>query len=142
MPDAREGDDVKILLRILGALVGLLVVVIGVEMIAAESGEVVVLATRDGAGEVHETRLWVVDHEGRSWLRSGSEAAAWYQRLREQPAVEVERGGIQTAFEAVPVVETRQEINRLMLEKYGWADRYISMLFGREDAVPIRLDPR
>jgi hypothetical protein len=40
-------------------------------VVLAESGEVVVLETRDAAGAVHETRLWVVDHEGFAWLRTG-----------------------------------------------------------------------
>ena len=142
MPPNREGVVVKIVLRSVGGLVLLLVVVFGLQSIAAESGEVVVLTTHEAGGESHETRLWVVDHEGSAWLRSGGDSMTWYLRLQQQPGVEVERGGSRGSFTAVPVVEARETINRLMLEKYGWADRYISALFGREDSVPIRLDPR
>lgn len=35
-----------------------------VQMVASETGEVVVLATRGEAEEAEETRLWVVDYEG------------------------------------------------------------------------------
>jgi hypothetical protein len=29
-----------------------------------------------------------------------------------------------------------------MRDKYGWADQLIGLLFGRDDAIPIRLNPR
>lgn len=45
-------------------------------------------------------------------------------------------------YVAVPVVEKRERIAYLMADKYGWADSFIGFLFGREDSIPIRLDPR
>jgi hypothetical protein len=126
----------------LAVLVAGLLVVFGVEMIAAESGEVVVLRTRDAGGAVHETRLWVVDDAGTAWLRSGSPEAGWFQRLSAEPEIEVVRHDATLPMRAVPVPQAQSRINELMLEKYGWADRYIGMLFGRDDAVPVRLDPR
>lgn len=132
----------KLVLRIVAALVGLVLALFVLQLVASESGEVVVLTTLDAAAEPHETRLWVVDHEGRAWLRAGAEVQAWYQRLLERPEVSVERDGESADYRAVAVVEARPEINRLMREKYAWADRFIGFLFGRDDAVPIRLDPR
>ncbi len=29
-----------------------------------------------------------------------------------------------------------------MREKYGWADQFIGFLFGRDDAIALRLDKR
>lgn len=130
----------RILLRLLGLLLGLILLVVLLEVIAAESGEVVVLTTRDAAGESHDTRLWVVEHEGHAWLRAGASVQGWYQRLLEEPEVEVERSGSRGTYAAVPVPAKRDAIDDLMREKYGWADTYIGMLFGRDDAVPIRLD--
>lgn len=132
----------KIFLRIVGVLVALLLALFVLQLVASESGEVVVLTTEDSAGEPHQTRLWVVDHEGSAWLRAGAEVQAWYQRLLERPEVTVEREGRSAGFTAVPVAAVRPAINELMERKYGWADRFISLLFGREDAVPVRLDPR
>jgi hypothetical protein len=118
------------------------VVAIAISMIASESGEVVVLRTREADGAVHETRLWVVDDEGAAWLRSGSPESSWFLRLSAEPEVEMVRHGATLPMRAVPVPQAQSRINELMLEKYGWADRYIGMLFGRDDAVPVRLDPR
>lgn len=113
----------------------------GLEMLAAESGEVVVVTTYDASGEPRETRLWVVDHEGRAWLRSGSDMATWFQRLSANPDVMVERNGVVVTYRAVPRIDAREEVNARMLEKYGWADRWIGFWFDRSDAIPIRLDP-
>jgi len=133
---------VKIVLRVLGGLLLLLLALGIAQHFAAESGEVVVLTTSDTEGQPHETRLWVVDHEGSAWLRAGADVQAWYGRLLAKPEVEVERGGTRQSFTAVPRLDQQGTVNRLMREKYGWADRFISLLFGRDESVPIRLDPR
>jgi len=132
----------RILVRFVLLLLALVVAIGALEIVAAESGEVVVLRTRDGAGAVRETRLWVVEHEGRAWLRAGHAKAGWFRALEARPDVEVVRGARTHAFRAVPEPAARAAINARMREKYGWADRYISFLFGRDDAVPIRLEPR
>jgi len=111
------------------------------QMIAAESGEVVVLTTTDDAGAAHETRLWLVDHDGSMWLRAGSGVAGWYQRLVAEPRVTLERNDATAAYTARPEAEQLIEINRLMNEKYGWADSYVGFWFSRDDAVPVRLVP-
>jgi len=132
----------RILVRIAVALL-VVVLTLGVlEMVAAESDEVVVLRTLDAAGARHETRLWIVDDGSHSWLRAGSDSNAWFAQLREHPDVEVVRGEDTLRVHAVPEVGARTRINALMHEKYGWADSYIGALFGRDDTVPIRLDPR
>jgi hypothetical protein len=129
------------IVRLFGLLVGLVVVVVGLEIVASESGEVVVVRTRDAGGAVHETRLWVVDEGGHAWIRAGSPESEWLARLREQPTVEVVRGGATGTYTAVPVPAERDRLNPRFAEKYGWADAFIGMLFGRDDATPIRLDP-
>ena len=61
----------KILLaRVVGGLVGLLSVLGISQWIASESGEVVNLETRSDSGEVKTTPVWIVEHEGSSWLRA------------------------------------------------------------------------
>jgi hypothetical protein len=128
----------RILLRIVGGLAALFVLVMGGSMIASESGEVVVLRTPDPATE---TRLWVVDEAGAQWLRAGGPTSSWLLAIHKNPAVEVERAGQTATYTAVPDVASRDRINPLFAEKYGWADAYIAALFGRDDATPIRLDP-
>ena len=129
-------------MRGLGILLTIALVWFLIQMIASESEEVVVLTTIDASGENKETRVWVVDYEEGQWLRSGSDVQSWYQNLLERPEVAVLRGTERRSYTAVPAVEQREAINRLMEKKYGWAESYIGSFFSRENAIPIRLDPR
>lgn len=129
-----------IILRLLGTLAVLVVVLLVLQQIAAESGEVVVLTTQ-GSGEAQTTRLWIVEHGDRQYLRAGMPQSVWYQRVLANPNVQVGRGDEQQAYVAVPELVRVPEVNDLMRDKYGWADAYIGFLFGREESVPIRLDP-
>ncbi len=131
-------------MRVLGWMVGalmlVLVVVFGLQVIASESGEVVVLHTDDD-GRDATTRLWVVDHDGRQWLRASPDSG-WFQRLQLSPRVELERQGQRGAYQALPDPTMAARINALMAEKYGWRDDVIAVLVGgREDAVAVGLTP-
>ena len=112
------------------------------QMMASESGEVVVLTTRDAEGKPLQTRLWIIEYDGGVWLRSGQPGSGWHQRLENDPRVEVERGGVTLDYDAEPTPAVRDAINGLIREKYGWADWYVDALFDVSDAVPIRLVPR
>ena len=110
----------------------------------AETGEVVVLETRDGA-DTQETRLWVTDHEGHAWLRTGDAGASWLTRLHANPDVAVTRGDERGEFRAVIVADpaTRDAINGLTLEKYGWRERVLrAVMMDPAGVQPIRLEPR
>jgi hypothetical protein len=131
----------RIVVRIVLAVLALLAVVVAFEVIASESGEIVVVQTTDAAGAPYETRLWVVDEGDRAWIRAGNPQSAWLIHIQQNPAVTVTRDGQTATYTAVPDVASRDRINDLMRAKYGWADSYIGMLFGRDDATPIRLDP-
>ena len=128
-------------LKWIGGIVLLLTIgFVGIQMMASEGGEVVVLTTVDEAGDEHTTRLWVVEHDGHAWLRAGLPDAGWFLRLQANPAVRVKRNGVETAYTAVPSPEQRDTINKLMLDKYGWSERYIGAMMSREASVPIRLE--
>jgi hypothetical protein len=129
------------ILRWLGVLAALGVALATIEYVASESGEVVVLHTRDAQGVSHETRLWVVDHDGAQWLRAGNASVGWYARLAANPEVEIERRHDTLAYRAQPEPELRDTINERMQEKYGWADSYVCFFFPREHKIPVRLVP-
>jgi hypothetical protein len=130
--------------RALGVLVAVLLALGVFYLVLVESAEVVVLETRDASGSSQQTRLWVVDHEGFAWLRTGNVEAPWLLRLRAQPEVLVTREGVQQPYRAVPVEEqaTRERINALVLQKYGWRESTLRA-FGMDPAgaIPMRLEP-
>ena len=132
--------------RSLLGLVALLVLFVGGLLALSEcSGEVVVLHTRDAAGRDHATRLWVVEREGRLWLRAGSrptrDPASWFARLRADTSVELERGGERRAYRAVVVPDEAARLDAQMAETYGLADRIIVSLRSDGPSTPVRLDP-
>jgi hypothetical protein len=129
-------------LVVVGVVLAIPLLVFLVQGIAAESGEVVVVRTQDSTGNPHETRLWVVDDDGASWLRAGTAAAGWLAHIERQPEIEVVRGDETLLVRGVPEPSRRLRTNELMREKYGWAYAYITFLFSRGDSVPIRLVPR
>lgn len=130
--------------KIVGWIVGALVLLWAVLLVAAEAMEVVVLTTYDGGGQAHQTRLWVVDDSGAAWLRCGGPDRGWCTRVRTRPDVELRRGDTTARFQAVIVdnPEARDRIDVLMRDKYGITDTLIGSLEGGFDTVPVRLDPR
>ena len=126
-------------LGVLGAVAG----AFGVSMIlASELGEVVVLTTFDTNQSTVTTRMWTVDHDGFSWLRSGK-GSSWLERIERDPNVDLTRGDTTQRFRASPVRTpiTVAQVNTLMREKYGLADRWISLFVDRGSSVVIRLVP-
>lgn len=130
----------KILLWVIATLLLIGVVVFGLQVVASETGEVVVLTTKRGAGET-TTRLWVVDHDDVQWLRGGRDSG-WYLRLAEDPVVRMRRGDRVGTYVASAEPAMTAHVHALMAAKYGWRDDLISMLVGgRENDVAVRLTP-
>ena len=118
-------------LLILGALYG----------IRNFTGEVATLYTTDGVGKTHTTTIWVVDHGHEIWIRSLDPTSAWLDRVIGRPEVQLQRGGGLTTYRATPYASRRERVNDLMAERYGWAEWILSRIEGRDEAVPVFLDP-
>ena len=127
-----------------GALVALGLVFLALVFAISESGvEIVTLETRDSDGEMRTTRLWVVDHDGSAWLRSGMPTSAWFVRLVAHPEVRVTRGNTTRRYRAEPNHDpaVRDRIHALVAEKYGFPERFIAATRDGTQSVPIRLVP-
>ena len=135
----------RIAIRVVLVLSGVVVALFAVGMIGAETGEVVVLHTTGADGAGHATRLWIVDDADGAWLRAGHDGSSWFRDLEARPDVQVERGGETLAVRAVPSRDPadRARINALTATKYGWAETLYGMVSSRDDAaIPIRLERR
>jgi hypothetical protein len=108
--------------------------------VAGEQTEVVVLRTFDPQGAPHETKMWVVDHEGSPWVRVANPHRGWYQRIVADPRVELVRGGRVRALRAVPDPSpaARAALDAAFAVKYGVTDAWYGVLL-RRGAVPVRL---
>jgi hypothetical protein len=116
-------------------------VVVGVLWV--EEGEVVTLTTFDRQGRSSVTGLWIVEIDGATYLRAGSPDAAWLQRLRAFPEVELTRAGVTRKVHATPVEDAalKNAVSWAMREKYGFIDAVLIRIIDHSDAVPILVEP-
>jgi hypothetical protein len=115
----------------------------GAVILASESGEVVTLRTGSGA-EATSTRLWVVDHGGAEWVRTGHPGKGWFRQIKADALVELERGNVKSVRTAVPVLEPElsESVNEAFRNKYGAADWFVALSGDASQRVVVRLDPR
>ncbi len=131
----------KILVRVLAVLVALGASYGALNYFASERVEVVTLHTVDAKGAPRDVRLWVMDLDGATYLRTRT-GSGWYSEVQAQPGFEVTRGAVRQRFTGVAHPELRDAINKAMREKYGWGDAFISFtLGGRDDAIALQLVP-
>ena len=124
------------------ALGGLLAAVaIGAALI--DEGEVVLLTTYDASAHEHETDLWIVDLDGRRYVRADLPGADWLERLRAHPEVMLERDGVEERLTARPLEDAafRDAVARAMAEKYGFVDALVGILRDEDVVVPVVLEP-
>ncbi len=124
------------------ALSGLFLIGLGT-WLAGERTEVAELRTFDAAGRPHDTKLWIVDLEGRPWVRIARLGRSWGEQLRANPEVELTRGDVTTLCRAVIVADEAEwrAVDRAFAAKYGWVDWWYGLVL-RSEPVPVRLDPR
>lgn len=131
----------KYILWLVGIVLGLVLIVGGLQVVASERVEVVQLHTIDEAGEEVVTRLWVVDHDGHAYLR-GDTDSGWFKRLQSSDKFTLIRGGQTGDFTHTVKNENIDTINELMRKKYTWGDRVIEMAIGsRAASNAIELTP-
>ena len=129
---------------ILGTVLGMAVLFTAVTLLALEGREVVVLRTFDAHGQARETRTWVADEAGYTWIEAANPERPFLHQLQAQPEVELQRGGTRhhCHADATPNPEGHQRIRRLLAAKYGWADDWVGLLTDTSGSLAVRLDCR
>jgi hypothetical protein len=117
---------------------------IGVSQIAL-GGPEGVLRTIDEKGQVHETRMIVLQDGDVTWVQSGHHFRGWYHRLVRNPEVELVVGEEVRPYRAVPLDDPASKANmkRLIEERVGRVRAAVIrtiLLFA--EVKPVRLDPR
>jgi hypothetical protein len=121
--------------------VGLLVAYAVAHWALIEVGrEVIVLRTEQPDGSPLESRLWIVDDGGVSWLHGGD--SVWMRNLAARPLVEIERAGTTRRYRAVPVPGPHPRVHELLRAKYGLADRWVRFVGPDGPSTrAVRLEP-
>ena len=130
----------KCLLWAISVPIGLVLVLLVVQTLAAVRVEVVDLCTTDDSGEVQSTRLWVMDDEGFQYLRVGADGSAWFSRILKNGEIDVGRNGVTATYTVVQRLDKSDRINDMMQEKYTWGDTFFATLLGsRDGSIPLEL---
>jgi hypothetical protein len=130
----------KILIWIIGILLGIVALFGIAQTIASERIEVIELRTTDEMGETVITRLWIVDHDGYQYLRVGGDGSGWYSRLQANKQIKVTRAEATKTYQTLSRPDKSDIINLLMQDKYTWGDSFFATMFGgREGSIPIEL---
>ena len=119
----------KLIVSVSGLLIFAVVCIVVLQIAASERVEVVELHTMDASGEEQTTRLWIVDHEGRPYLR-GDDGSGWVKRLKASAQVSLTRDGERHPYRWQVRPEKIETINQLMRDKYTWGDQVITTVIG------------
>jgi hypothetical protein len=122
---------------------GLAVVAVVLAAIWVEEGEVATLVTFDRREQAFDTQLWIVDVEGRAYVRAADTETDWLGRLLARPEVRLRRNGIVSRARGVTSDDpsVREAVNRAMRRKYGSVDRVLGWVRDRSRCVPVWLEP-
>ena len=123
----------RYILWLLGIVIGLALIMGGLQISASERIEVVQLYTVSQTGEKVVTRLWVVDYDGHAYLR-GETYSGWFRRLQSSDKFTLIRGERTGYFTHTVTNENIDTINKLMQEKYTWGDQVIEIGMGSRGA--------
>jgi hypothetical protein len=132
------------MLRLLVGALCVLLLVAGITIFAAESGEVVLLRTQGGDGQWRETRVWIIQSEGELWIEATTPDRPFMADLGVDLKVEIVGGDTAIPYWALVVHRdiAHEFIREEMRARYGWADWWIGLLFDNSRSVAIRLKPR
>ena len=124
-------------------VLGILLAAVAIGSAWIDEGEVVKLTTYDARAHPHETDLWIVDVDGRRYVRSDLPGADWLERLSANPEVELQRDSVKERLMARPIDDPalREAVDRAMTEKYGFLNRFTGILRDEDAVVPVMLEP-
>lgn len=127
-----------------GLLTGLALLAL-VTYVALESSGVALLDTTAPSGETRTTHVWYVDANGTRWLEAGTPRNPWYTDVLDRPELRLHVAENTSVFvaepdrEPEPGVDGHEWIRARMREKYGWRDRWVSLLFDTTQSIAVRL---
>jgi hypothetical protein len=122
---------------------GLAVFAVALATIWVDEGEVATLVTFDSRQQAFETDLWIVDIEGRTYVRAADLESDWLERLLARPELQLRRNDAVSRVRGVPSDDpaVREAVNDAMQRKYGSVDRVVGWVRDRSSCVPVWLEP-
>ena len=127
--------------RLLIAFTCLVAAFVGITWLALEASSVVVVVTDDGEGEQRLTRIWYVDTPGGVALEAGHPDNPWVLDLNAATTLGLQGEALDGHYEFLLVENSGPQIRKLMRDKYGWRDVWISLIFDVSRSQMVVLTP-
>src|SRR5258706_12811317 len=99
--------------------------------LAGERTEVAVLRSYEADGTPKDTKMWIVDYDGKPHVRIRRPGRGWGERLKANPEVELTRRGGAPSPRVAAVVaapDTIRAVEHPHRGKYGWGDRRVRLV--------------
>lgn len=131
----------RVLSRLIGVLLAVVLGLAALSMAFSEWGEVVVVRPL-GVESPSETRVWIVELPGGAYLRGGH-GPGWAESAVMAGRASLRRDGVWQDYRIfdVPGARARDRVNAAMAAKYGFSDRFIGWTRDVETTRPLRLEP-
>jgi len=127
--------------RLLQTSVIFLVVILGVTLVALESSGVVIVETKTKQNNYRQTHVWFVQTSEGLSLEAGNPSNPWVQDLDAAQVVQLSGETLDGRYRFTRDKSDtgRKTIRKLMREKYGWRDQWISLLFDGSQSAWLKL---
>jgi hypothetical protein len=102
--------------------------------------DVVRIVTTNEDGSARETKIWIVEVDGRGFVRTGG--TRWFRNIERDPNVVLKVAGLDLQLRATPVEDEalRERIEQAFTAKYGWTDRLRNLfVWGRPNLLELGL---
>jgi len=120
----------------------LLVCMVATTYAALEIGGVLVVETQSGeGGEARKTHVWFVEEAGVLFLEAGNPDNPWVRDLDGASTLKLSGGSLdgEYYFTIHEDPDNHRRIRSLMRSKYGWRDRWISLLFNVSESRLVQI---
>lgn len=123
-------------------LLALGLAVIVITGVALELGGVVSVDTYSKIDTPRRTHVWFVQAKGQLYLEAGNPANPWVQELPNRNSLTLTGAELDGdyAYRIYADADSHLKIRTLMREKYGWRDRWVSLLFDTSKSRLLLLD--
>jgi len=97
--------------------------------------EVIEVVTTDEDGSARTTKVWIVVVDGDAYIRTGN--TRWGKNVERDPRVRIltATGAYDLRVELVTNEAARAAVSEAFRAKYGWSDRLMSPLRGRNPKI-------
>ena len=126
---------------VLISIPALFVALAGMTWWALESSGVAVIETQTPEGTTRSTHVWYAEANGELWLEAGAPENPWFRDVQQNAVLTFTADGRSARYfaSADDDASGHDRIRSMLREKYGFRDRWVSLLVDPSRSLAVRL---